>query len=170
MVPGSERHLQGRLGRSRHLLGFDTGRSSLPHTISVPNLIADRPDLVSFCRVGVDVRRLMYQSLICRLRGVENGGDHARRFTTPFYPQFFQCTADALVDRVGADTEAERNFLAAEMLVDEQEAVDLTLGQATNSRRILATFEGLVPRKAVCRQPHHLYLLTLQHRPADTRR
>jgi hypothetical protein len=57
---------QERPGSHDPLLGFEAVRPVLSCTISVPNLKTDRHIGLIIIDFGVDVRRLMYQLLICR--------------------------------------------------------------------------------------------------------
>src|SRR3954447_25670442 len=64
VAPRCERRLQGRPERCRPLLGKETSCPSLPCAVSVPNLITDRGFWVSCYGLLLNVRRLMYQSVI----------------------------------------------------------------------------------------------------------
>jgi hypothetical protein len=92
----------------------------------VPNLIANRAFLVTGQYGGVDVRRLMYQSLICRISRGQSRGDHPRGLTPALDAELFERAADPLVDRMRADPQPRRNFLAAVVKVDQQKSFDLT--------------------------------------------
>ena len=56
--------MQGRTGKDGPLLGPETGSSGLPCAVSVPNLSSDRGLWVAGQCVGLNVRWLMYQTLI----------------------------------------------------------------------------------------------------------
>ena len=103
-----------------------SGRTGLPCTVSVPNLIANRALLVTGQHGGVDVRRLMYQSLICRISWRQSRSDHPRGLTPALDAKLFERAADPLVDGVRADSQPRRNFLAAVVKVDQQKSFDLT--------------------------------------------
>jgi hypothetical protein len=96
--------------------------------------MTDRAALVSLCRTVVDVRRLMYQTLICLVVGMDGRANQPRRLASPLYAQLFQGAADPLVHGMRADAQPGRDFLAAVMLVDKQEAVDLALTEACDTR------------------------------------
>jgi hypothetical protein len=72
---------------------------------------------------GLNVRRLMYQSLIWP----SAAGNRARRLRAPLDAEDLQRLADPLIDRVRRDAELGGDFLRAEVLVDEKEAVELAL-------------------------------------------
>ena len=91
----------------RSLLGFETGTSGPPCTISVPNLITDRPTSLVFWGAMLNVRRLMYQPLI----GARGLRDHAGGLRTPFDPKDMKRTAHPLVDGVRGNAEFLGNFL-----------------------------------------------------------
>jgi len=57
------------------------------------------------------------------------------RRSTPSFSKLLERSADALVDGVRADPQPDCDFLAAVVLVDEQEAVDLPLAQAPQRPR-----------------------------------
>ena len=107
VTPRSERRLQGRPDGNWPLLGKETGSSSLPCAISVPNLITDRGiGFAGFCLDG-NVRRLMYQSLIWPLVVRHD----ARGVRAPFDAKYGEGLADALVHRVRRDLELCRDLL-----------------------------------------------------------
>src|SRR2546423_14399380 len=64
VAPRCERQLQGRPECCGPLLGKETCSPSLPCAVSVPNLMTDRGLWVAGLDGGLNVRRLMYQSLI----------------------------------------------------------------------------------------------------------
>jgi hypothetical protein len=85
----------------------------------VPNLIANRTLKVSGQHGGVDVRRLMYQSLICRIVLRQSRRNHPCSLAPAIDAQLIECAADSLVDGVRADSQPRGNFLAAVVKVDE---------------------------------------------------
>ena len=76
----------------------------------------------------------MYQTLICGVIGRNGGRNQAGRFSPPFDAKLFEGSANALVDGMRAYAKADRDFLAAVMSVDEQQAFDLALTEAANGR------------------------------------
>jgi hypothetical protein len=95
----------------------------------VPNLNANRGFWVAGPGAGLNVRRLMYQSLIWSavLR------NQPRRLSAALHAQDCKRLADALVDRVRRNVELGRNLLGREVLVDEAKAVQLALAQARDA-------------------------------------
>jgi hypothetical protein len=91
----------------------------------VPNLIANRTFLVTGQYGGVDVRRLMYQSLICGIVQWQSRGNHPGRLAATVDAQLFERAADSLVDGMRANAQPGGNFLAAVVKVDKQEDFDL---------------------------------------------
>jgi hypothetical protein len=75
----------------------------------------------------------MYQTLICRILGGDGVRNHARSLSAAFDSELFQRPANALIDRVGANAEADRNFFAAVVAVDQQKAFNLALAETSNS-------------------------------------
>ena len=67
-------------------------------------------------RVCLNVRRLMYQPLICRAMA----GDDPRRLAAPFDAEDLERLANALVDGVRRNAEFAGDFLGGEVLVDQQ--------------------------------------------------
>ena len=86
--------------------------------------------MLSGSAAGVDVRRLMYQPLICSGRPRKRRRDQARRLAAPLDAKLVECAADALVDGMGADPQLGGDFLAAVMAIDQQQAFDLAFGSA----------------------------------------
>ncbi|MEO6360050.1 MAG: hypothetical protein ABIO43_05685 [Sphingomicrobium sp.] len=77
--------------------------------------MTDRPLLLVDERFGLNVRRLMYQSLIwSAVLGDETSGMRAA-----LNAENLQRPADALIDRVGRNSEFRGNFLGREVLVDK---------------------------------------------------
>ena len=60
-------------------------------------------------------------------------GDDARSLRAPFDAERLQGKADALIDGMRRDLELGRDFLRRKMLVDEQQAIELTLRELCNS-------------------------------------
>jgi cobalamin biosynthesis protein CobD/CbiB len=77
----------------------------------VPNLSSDRGLWVAGQFVAVDVRRLMYQSLIWAPIGTRVLSDDPRSLAAPLHTEDMECAANALVDRVRRDVELGRDFL-----------------------------------------------------------
>ncbi|MDQ3245681.1 MAG: hypothetical protein M3Q52_02070 [Pseudomonadota bacterium] len=89
------------------LLGFEDRTPGLPRTISVPNLNADRPVGLARRFPGLNVRRLMYQTLIWTVElSNEPSGLGA-----PLNAERVQGAANALIDGVRRDPELDRDFL-----------------------------------------------------------
>jgi hypothetical protein len=65
--------------------------------------------------------------------------DDARCLRSPLDAEDCKRLPDPLVDRVGRNSELGRDFLGAEMLVDEAEAIELPVSQTCNaiSHRII---------------------------------
>jgi hypothetical protein len=76
----------------------------------------------------------MYQTLILAIVGRYGGRNHARRFAPPFDAKLFEGSANALVDGMRTYPEADCDFLAAMVPVDQQQAFDLALAEAGNGR------------------------------------
>src|SRR5215218_4729640 len=123
MTPRCERQRQGRPGRPRTQLGFEPEAPGLPCTVSVPNLNTDRTAGMGLGTAALNVRRLMYQSLIwpVHLR------DQPRSLRPALDAEHVQGTADALIDSMGGNAELDRNLFGRPMLVDQQQAVELRL-------------------------------------------
>jgi len=100
----------------------------------VPNLRTDRPGLVPRGGGSVDVRRLMYQPLICVVGRRDGRGDNAGGFAAAFSAELFQGASNALIDRMRADSQANSDFLAAQMPVYQQEALDLAKAKTSYRR------------------------------------
>jgi len=81
----------------------------------VPNLLTDRGFGVAGLVIAVNVRRLMYQTLMWAavLR------NDARGLSAPFHSEDLEGLADALIDRVRRNVELRRDFLGGEMLIDK---------------------------------------------------
>jgi hypothetical protein len=73
----------------------------------------------------------MYQSLIW----VSVPGDNASSLRTPLDTEDLECLANALVDSVRRNVELGRDFLGAQVLIDEEQAIELTLTQAAKAFR-----------------------------------
>ena len=105
VAPRCERQRQGRPGCGS-LLGFET-RFPGPHcTISVPNLMADRPAELLVGWSDLNVRRLMYQPLIW----LAMAGDDARGMGAALDAERLQGDPDPLIDGVRRDVELGRNL------------------------------------------------------------
>src|SRR4030095_14927270 len=133
VTPRSERQRQGRPGWPRPLLGFDTEVAGLPCTVSVPNLKTDRTAGMAPESAALNVRRLMYQTLIWSL----HLRDHARCLRTAIDAQHMQGAANALVDGVRGNAEFDGDFLGGHMMIDEQQAIELALAQPRDALRDL---------------------------------
>ncbi len=72
----------------------------------MPNLKTDRPIGLAGVAIGLNVRRLMYQSLIWR----PTLGDETRRLGSSFDAEDLEGLADALVDRVGRNAKLGGNL------------------------------------------------------------
>jgi hypothetical protein len=95
----------------------------------VPNLKTDRTTGVAFGAAALNVRRLMYQTLICAM----DLRDHARRLGTALDPEDMQGPAYALIDRMRRYAELDRDFLGGQMLVDKQQGIELALAESGNA-------------------------------------
>ena len=96
VTPRCERQKQGRSESDGPLLGPETGPLGLPCTVSVPNLISDRGLWVAGCAAALNVRRLMYQSLIW----AAVLSDDARCLTAALDSKDVERSSDALIDGV----------------------------------------------------------------------
>jgi hypothetical protein len=112
------------------LLGFDAASLGLPCTVSVPNLNTDRPFRMSGDGIVLNVRRLMYQLLIW----VAVSGDEARGMLALSHFKDLERLANALVDRVGRNSELDRDLLGGQMLVDKQQAIELAAAETRQLR------------------------------------
>jgi hypothetical protein len=88
--------------------------------------MTDRGFGVAGLFVGGNVRRLMYQSLIWPFVP----GDDTRRLRSPLDAKRGERLANALIDGVRRDVQFGRDFLGAEVLIDEEKAVELALGKS----------------------------------------
>jgi hypothetical protein len=95
--------------------------------------MTDRPVLVAGGRGRVEILRLMYQALICRVVASSGRGDKACGLATLLDAEDLERLAHALVDGVRRNAEAESDFLRRQVLVDEFEALALPLTQAGNA-------------------------------------
>jgi hypothetical protein len=100
----------------------------------VPNLSADRAVFLSELSRRVDVRRLMYQTLIYGVIGRNLIRYHSRGIASPLYTELVQGAANALIDRMGADPQFGRDFLAAVMAINQQQALDLAFSKPSHRR------------------------------------
>jgi hypothetical protein len=76
----------------------------------------------------------MYQTLICPFVGAGMLRDHPRGLRAPLDAENPERLADALIDGVRRNPELDRDFLGAQMLVDEAQAVELTGRQSGYAR------------------------------------
>jgi hypothetical protein len=95
----------------------------------VPNLLTDRGLWVAVENPRLNVRRLMYQTLIwsAALR------HDARGLGAAVDSQDMEGLADPLVDGVAGDVELARDLLGREVFVDELQAVELPRAQACDA-------------------------------------
>jgi hypothetical protein len=121
--------LQGRPDPTRTLLGIELDRAGPPCAVDVPNLNTDRGSLLASDRRPLNMRRLMYQSLIWGCVG----GDEACRLGAAFDSEGLQGTAHPLVDGVRRNAEASGNLLGREMLMDEVQAFELARTEALHA-------------------------------------
>jgi hypothetical protein len=112
------------------LLGPETGPPGLPCTFSVPKLIPDRGLWVAGCTAALNVRRLMYQSLIWAAVLC----DDACCLAAALYSKDVESAADALVDGVRRDVELGRDLFRRQVLVDEEQTVELTSAEPRDAR------------------------------------
>jgi hypothetical protein len=78
---------------------------------------------------GLNVRRLMYQSLIWPVVL----GDDAGGLRTAFDTQCRKRLADALIHRMRRDPKLGRNLFGTKMLVDQTQAIELSWRQARDA-------------------------------------
>ena len=97
----------------------------------MPNLKTDRTTGVALECAALNVRRLMYQSLIWPV----DLRYHARRLRSAFHTKHMKRAANSLVDCVGRDSELDGDFLGGQMLVDKEQGIELALAQLGNARR-----------------------------------
>jgi len=72
----------------------------------------------------------MYQPLICRIvAGPHRRGDHSGRFAALIDAQDMQRLAHPLVDGMRRNTQLERDFLGRQMLVDQRQALTLSIAK-----------------------------------------
>ena len=83
------------------------------------------PDGVRVGGADLNVRRLMYQSLIWLVVA----SYEARRLRAPFHAERLKREANALVDGVRRDVQLRRDFLGRKVLVDEQKTIELPARQ-----------------------------------------
>jgi hypothetical protein len=95
----------------------------------VPNLSTDRGIWLAGLALGVNVRRLMYQTLIWAL---EVGHD-AGCLVAPLNAKGGERLADPLVYRVRRDLQLCRDLLRGKKLVDETQAIQLSGCEARNA-------------------------------------
>jgi hypothetical protein len=121
--------LQGRPAVVVPLLGNEARFPGPPCTISVPNLKTDRPHWLPVRLHPLNVRRLMYQTLIwiAGLRD-ETGG-----LRPPVDPEDLESAADSLIDGMRRNSEADRDLLRRQMLVDKQQAIELASAEPSDA-------------------------------------
>jgi hypothetical protein len=107
---------------------LETGIAVPPCAISVPNLMTDRGPWVAGIDWTLNVRRLMYQSLIW----AAVAGDDARRLAAPLDAEDLERLAYALIHRVRRNAELGGDVLGREMLIDQSQAIELAFGQSGN--------------------------------------
>jgi hypothetical protein len=112
------------------LLGPETGPCGLPCAVSVPNLSSDRGVWVAGQREWLNVRWLMYQTLI--FAAVVR--DDARGLAAALDAEDMKRPADPLIHGVWRDIELRRDLFRRQMLVDESQAVQLPHAQSLNPR------------------------------------
>jgi hypothetical protein len=95
----------------------------------VPNLKTDRTTGVALGAAALNVRRLMYQMLICAV----DLRDHARSLGPALNAEEMQGAANALIDCMRGNTELDRDFLGRQMLVDKQQGIELALAESGNA-------------------------------------
>jgi len=96
----------------------------------VPNLNAGRSVGVAGFVKCLNVRRLMYQTLIwsAELRDETSG------LRTPLHAERVERLTDALVDSMGGDPKLVRDLLGRQMLVDQAQAIELAVGESRDPR------------------------------------
>jgi hypothetical protein len=105
--------------------------------------MTDRGHWLAAIRVGLNMRRLMYQTLMCGGAGLGAPGvvlgDQAGCLRAAFDAENVQRAADALIDGVRRDVELGGDFLGVEVLVDQAQAIELARREAGNAgcRRII---------------------------------
>jgi hypothetical protein len=102
--------------------------------------MTDRGLWVARLGLGGNVRRLMYQSLIWLLVA----GDDPRRLRAPLDSEDCERLADALIDGVRRDVELPGDFLGRQMLVDEQQAIELSGRQPRDTLSQVIVCRGAV--------------------------
>ena len=107
----------------------ETGFENPSCTVSVPNLMSDRVVGVAVIAGRLNVRRLMYQSLIWSAVA----GDQPRRLRPSLDAEDLEGLADALVDGMRGNAELDGDFLGRQMLVDQLQAFELPRRQPGNT-------------------------------------
>jgi hypothetical protein len=109
--------------------------------------MTDRGLGVARLGLAVNVRRLMYQPLICLLVAA----DDPRRLGAALDAEDRERLADALVDGVRRDMELGGDFLGREMLVDEQQAVELPRAQPCDALgHFILSRKSAAVRSVIC--------------------
>ncbi|MEO6225612.1 MAG: hypothetical protein ABIO80_07160 [Sphingomicrobium sp.] len=92
--------------------------------------MTDRGFWMTAGRAGLNVRWLMYQSLIrAAVFGDDPGG-----LRPPFDTKDLESLANALVDSVGGNIEPRRNLFGQQVLIDQPQAIELTGSQPFDPR------------------------------------
>jgi hypothetical protein len=95
----------------------------------VPNLKTDRIGWVARGRFALNVRRLMYQSLIWAV----HPSYQSRSLRTSLDAQDVERTSDSLVNRMRGNPEFNGDFLGRKMLIDQKQRVELSLAQPADT-------------------------------------
>ena len=93
--------------------------------------MTDRGSWLACTGVPLNVRRLMYQSLIWPLVA----GDDPRSLRAALYSKDSEGLPNSLIDCVRRDMKLGRDFLGAEVLIDKAQAIELTGRQACDALR-----------------------------------
>jgi hypothetical protein len=97
----------------------------------VPNLKTDRLVRFGGKPIRVDVRRLMYQSLICA--DFIQASDDPGRVPAPIDPEDANGAADPLIYGVWRNAQSSSDFLAVEVLGDKLENLNLSVTQPSDA-------------------------------------
>jgi hypothetical protein len=99
--------------------------------------MTDRGHWLAAIRVSLNMRRLMYQTLMCGGAGLGAPGvvlgDQAGCLRAAFDAENVQRAVDALIDGVRRDVELGGDFLGIEVLVDQAQAIELARREAGNA-------------------------------------
>nr|WP_230558814.1 hypothetical protein [Sphingomonas segetis] len=105
--------------------------------------MTDRASGLARLRLGGNVRRLMYQTLIWRLV-LRN---HPRRLRTALDTEDCERLAHALVDGVRRDAELGGDLLRIQMPVDEAKAIELAVAELRDACRHRILGRRSMPRR-----------------------